>query len=53
MDVGKFLEMMGKRCPGDGNFRPQIAAGNFALYSSDPFENFKSPVVDQRSSYPQ
>jgi len=52
MCIGKFLEMVGKRCPGDGDFRPQITAGNFAFYRGDPFENFEAPTVNESPRYP-
>ena len=50
--VCKFLKMMRKSCPGDGNFRPQITAGNFSFYRRDPFENFEPPTVHESLRYP-
>jgi hypothetical protein len=52
MCIGQFLEMMGKSCPGDGDFRPQITAGNFAFYRGDPFENLEAPAVHESPRYP-
>ncbi len=45
--VGQLFEMMGERCPGDGNFRPQGNARDFSLFGSDSFQNFKPPAIHE------
>lgn len=46
---GQFFDVVGQRCSGDGDFRPQVDARNLVVGSCDPFKNIKSPGVDERS----